>query len=133
MMAQRLQGREQAAFGAQEPIGVADDEGVGESLGPGAEHEVEGVLGQHPAVRDVAVIGVPHEKWGEAVTALIVARPGTRPAAEALMQHVRDRKGGTYTPKQIEFVEALPLTAVGKVDKKVLRAKHWSGQSRQVG
>jgi fatty-acyl-CoA synthase len=95
--------------------------------------EVEDVLSSHPDVAMAAVIGVPHEKWGEAVTALIVTKPGTQPAADVLMQHVRERKGGTHTPKQIEFVDALPLTAVGKVDKKVLRAKYWSGQSRQVG
>ena len=95
--------------------------------------EVEDVLSSHPDVAMAAVIGVPHEKWGEAVAALIVARPGTRPAAEALMQHVKDRKGSTHAPKQVEFVDSLPLTAVGKVDKKVLRAKYWAGQSRQVG
>ena len=80
-----------------------------------------------------AVIGVPHEKWGEAVAALIVVKPGTQPAAEALMQLVKDRKGSTHAPKQVEFVDSLPLTAVGKVDKKILRAKYWAGQSRQVG
>jgi fatty-acyl-CoA synthase len=95
--------------------------------------EVEDVLSSHPDVAMVAVIGVPHEKWGEAVTALVVAKQGTRPAPEALMQLVKDRKGSTHAPKQVEFVDSLPLTAVGKVDKKVLRAKYWAGQSRQVG
>jgi fatty-acyl-CoA synthase len=95
--------------------------------------EVEDVLSSHPDVAMAAVIGVPHEKWGEAVAALIVAKPGARPAAEALMQHVKDRKGSTHAPKQVEFVDSLPLTAVGKVDKKILRAKYWAGRSRQVG
>ena len=95
--------------------------------------EVEDVLSSHPDVAMAAVIGVPHEKWGEAVAALIVAKAGARPAAEALMQLVKDRKGGTHAPKQIEFVDNLPLTAVGKVDKKILRARYWAGQSRQVG
>jgi len=94
--------------------------------------EVEDVISSHPDVAMVAVIGVPHEKWGEAVTALVVARQGARPEAESLMQLVKDRKGGTHAPKQVEFVEALPLTAVGKVDKKVLRAKYWAGQARMV-
>jgi fatty-acyl-CoA synthase len=62
-----------------------------------------------------------------------VAKPGTRPSPEAVTQLVRDRKGGPHAPKQIEFVESLPLTAVGKVDKRTLRAKYWAGQSRQVG
>jgi len=95
--------------------------------------EVEDVISSHPDVAMVAVIGVPHEKWGEAVTALVVAKPGASPAAEALMQLVKDRKGGTHAPKQVVFVEALPLTAVGKVDKKVLRARYWEGRERMVG
>jgi fatty-acyl-CoA synthase len=95
--------------------------------------EVEDVLSSHPDVAMAAVIGVPHEKWGEAVAALIVVKAGTNPSAEALMQLVKDRKGGPHAPKQVEFVDSLPLTAVGKVDKKVLRAKYWAGQARQVG
>ena len=95
--------------------------------------EVEDVISAHPGVAMVAVIGVPHQKWGEAVTALVVAKPGARPAPEAIMQLVKDRKGGTHAPKQVEFVETLPLTAVGKVDKKVLRAKYWAGRDRMVG
>ena len=91
------------------------------------------MLSSHPDVAMAAVIGVPHEKWGEAVAALIVVKAGTQPAAEALMQLVKDRKGGPHAPKQVEFVDSLPLTAVGKVDKKVLRAKYWAGQARQVG
>ena len=95
--------------------------------------EVEDVLSSHPDVAMAAVIGVPHEKWGEAVAALIVARSGCSPSPEALMQLVKDRKGGPHAPKQIEIVDSLPLTAVGKVDKKVLRAKYWAGRTRQVG
>ena len=94
--------------------------------------EVEDVLSSHPDVAMAAVIGVPDAKWGEAVTALVVAKPGARPSAEVLTQLVKDRKGGTHAPKKIEIVDALPLTAVGKVDKKVLRAKYWAGQARQV-
>jgi fatty-acyl-CoA synthase len=95
--------------------------------------EIEDVLTSHPGVAIAAVIGVPHEKWGEAVTALIVAKPGTRLSPEALTQMVKDRKGSTHAPKHVEIVDSLPLTPVGKVDKKVLRAKYWAGQTRQVG
>jgi fatty-acyl-CoA synthase len=95
--------------------------------------EVEDVLSAHPDVAMAAVIGVPHEKWGEAVTALVVVKPGAQREPEALMQLVKERKGSPHAPKQVEFVDSLPLTAVGKVDKKVLRAKYWAGQSRQVG
>jgi fatty-acyl-CoA synthase len=95
--------------------------------------EVEDVLTSHADVAMAAVIGIPDAKWGEAVTALIVRKPGATVEAETLMQLVKDRKGAPQAPKQVEFVEALPLTAVGKVDKKVLRAKYWAGKDRMVG
>ncbi|MFB9269805.1 AMP-binding protein [Bradyrhizobium erythrophlei] len=95
--------------------------------------EVEDVLSSHPDVAMASVIGVPHPKWGEAVTALVVAKPGKQPSAELLIDLVKQRKGGTHAPKQIEFVDSLPLTAVGKVDKKQLRLRYWAGQDRQVG
>ena len=72
--------------------------------------EVEDVLSSHPDVAMAAVFGVPHEKWGEAVAALIVARAGCTPSPEALMQLVKDRKGSPHAPKQIEIVDSLPLT-----------------------
>jgi fatty-acyl-CoA synthase len=95
--------------------------------------EVEDVLSSHPDVAMASVIGVPHPKWGESVTAVVVAKAGTEPSAESLIDLVKQHKGGTHAPKQVEFVDSLPLTAVGKVDKKALRAKYWAGQERQVG
>ena len=95
--------------------------------------EVEDVLAAHPDVAMVAVVGMPHPKWGEAVAAVVVARPGTRPAAQALADLVKARKGSAHAPKHIEFVDSLPMTSLGKVDKKALRAKFWAGQTRMVG
>ena len=95
--------------------------------------EVEDVLTSHESVAMAAVIGVPDSKWGEAVTALIVCRPDPTVAPETLTQLVKDRKGAQQAPKRVEFVESLPLTAVGKVDKKALRAQFWAGQRRMVG
>jgi fatty-acyl-CoA synthase len=95
--------------------------------------DVEDALSSHPDVAQACVIGIPDAKWGEAVCALIVARPGARPVEAALIQLVKDRKGAAHAPKRVEFVAELPLTPVGKVDKKVVRARYWSGQQRMVG
>jgi fatty-acyl-CoA synthase len=95
--------------------------------------EVEDVLSQHVDVAMCAVIGVPDDKWGEAVTAVVVAREGTQPNAEEMINLVKARKGSAHAPKQIHFVKELPMTGVGKVDKKALRASFWAGRERMVG
>ena len=94
--------------------------------------EVEDCLSSHPAVAACAVIGVPHPRWGEAVAAFVVVRPGCSVDGDELITLVKDKKGSVQAPKTVEFVTALPLTAVGKVDKKVLRARHWDGAERSV-
>jgi fatty-acyl-CoA synthase len=90
--------------------------------------EVEDALGTHPAVASSAVIGVPDAKWGEAVKAVVVLKPGAHVEAEELTALVKQRKGAVYAPKSVDFVDALPLTGLGKVDKKALRARY--GASR---
>jgi fatty-acyl-CoA synthase len=95
--------------------------------------EVEDVLSTHADVAMVAVLGVPDAKWGEAVTAVVVARSGAAPKAEELIELVKRRKGPAHAPKQVLFVESLPMTGVGKIDKKALKAKFWAGQKRMVG
>src|SRR5260370_40234189 len=95
--------------------------------------EVEDVLSQHADVAMVAVVGIPDDKWGEAVTAVIVAREGTRPNAEELINLVKARKGSAHAPKHVKFVTEVPITRVGKDDKKVLKASFWTVRDLMVG
>jgi fatty-acyl-CoA synthase len=97
--------------------------------------EVEDVLATHQAVGQVAVIGVPDEQWGEAVKAVIVLRPGVTQDPELVLQLqtlVKQAKGSVQAPKSIDFVEAIPVTPVGKPDKKALRAPYWQDSDRGV-
>ena len=102
--------------------------------------EVEDVVAEHPAVGQVGVIGVPDDKWGEAVTAIVVLRNDAdaddaakdRITAE-IQQSVKDRKGAVQSPKRVIFADALPLTALGKPDKKALRSQYWADSDRGVG
>ena len=94
--------------------------------------EVEDRLMGHPAVREAAVIGVPDEKWGELVTALVVT-DGSGVTAEDLIAHCRGTLAGFKCPKRVEFVAELPRTATGKLQKFKLREPFWGGRDRQVG
>ncbi|HET8582282.1 MAG TPA: AMP-binding protein, partial [Jatrophihabitans sp.] len=92
--------------------------------------EVEDALMSHDAVREVAVIGIPDQKWGELVTALVV--PNGEVSADDLIAHCRASLAGYKCPKRVEFVESLPRTATGKLQKFKLRETYWQGYERQV-
>nr|WP_297415813.1 AMP-binding protein [uncultured Nocardioides sp.] len=93
--------------------------------------EVEDALMSHPHVKEVAVIGIPDEKWGELVTALVVP-DGEEVTADELISHCRTSLAGYKCPKRVDFVDALPRTATGKLQKFKLRQPFWEGHERQV-
>ena len=94
--------------------------------------EVEDVLNQHALVRNAAVIGIPHDDWGESVHAVVV-RADESLDEQAVIRFARERLAAYASPKSVEFVETLPETPLGKIDKKQLRAPHWEGRARGIG
>ncbi len=94
--------------------------------------EVEKALLSHPAVMEAAVIGVPDEKWGEAVKGLVELKDGQQVSEEALIAHCKERIGSVKAPKSIDFIGELPRSATGKVLKRKLRDKYWEGRERKI-
>jgi fatty-acyl-CoA synthase len=94
--------------------------------------EVEQALMAHPAVLEVAVIGVPDEQWGERPKAFVVARPGHGVTESELVEHARTRIARYKAPRDIEFVAELPKTSTGKIQKFELREKEWSGHDLRI-
>jgi fatty-acyl-CoA synthase len=125
-------------------VGVLDEEGYlflrdrlkdmivsgGENVYP---REVENALFEHPDILDAAAIGVPDPKYGETVMAFVVPRPGATLGAEDVSAHCRAHLAGYKIPRRVEFREALPRNASGKVLKTELRAPFWEGHTRNVG
>ena len=94
--------------------------------------EVENVLAQHPAVATCAIIGVPDERWGERVHAVVVPVAGGTVTIEELTEFCHARLAGYKTPKSMEIADGLPLSAAGKVLKRELRKPYWEGHARAV-
>ncbi|MGA0918059.1 MAG: AMP-binding enzyme, partial [Ilumatobacteraceae bacterium] len=94
--------------------------------------EVEDAIFQHPEVTEVAVIGIPDEKWGELVTALVVTTPGSELSEEDVISWTRTKLAGYKCPKKVEFRTELARTATGKLQKFKLRQPFWEGHDRQV-
>ena len=95
--------------------------------------EVEAAIYEVPEVKEVAVFGIPDDKWGELVAAAVVLRPGTNLSAEDLQQYCKTRIASYKVPRHIEFMTAdLPKSGSGKILKRVLREKYWAGQPRRV-
>ena len=84
----------------------------------------------------VVVIGVPDEQWGEAVKAVVVLKPGQEGSdalSKELAEMVKEAKGSVQAPKSVDYVDGIPMTPVGKPDKKAVRAQYWEGSDRGVG
>jgi len=123
--------------------GVIDDEGYLSILDrkkdviiTGGENvssiEVEDVIFSHPDVAEVAVIGIPDEKWGETIKALVVTTPGSQLTEAELIAYCKTRAAGYKAPRSVEFREDLARTATGKLQKFKLREEYWQGRDRQV-
>jgi acyl-CoA synthetase (AMP-forming)/AMP-acid ligase II len=124
-------------------MGVIDEEGYllivdrkkdiiisgGENI---ASIEVEKAVFSHPAVLECAVIAVPDERWGEVPKALVVLKPGESATETDIIEHCRTKLPGFKVPKSIDFFEALPKGGTGKILKKELREKYWSGYDKRV-
>lgn len=95
-------------------------------------NEIEQALMTNPAIQDCAVIGVPDEKWGEAVKAVVLLKPGQEATAESIIADARSQLDGVKTPKTVDIWDDLPRSAAGKVLKTEIRKKYWEGQERAV-
>ena len=125
-------------------VGYRDDDGylylhdrIKDMIVSGGENvsptEVENVLMMHPGVGDVAVIGVPDEKWGEAVKAVVMPAAGSAPSEAELIAYARERLAGFKLPKSVDFADVLPRTPSGKLLKRTLREPYWEGVGRRIG
>ena len=94
--------------------------------------EVEDALMAHPGVASAGVVGIPDLKWGEAVKAFVVRRAGAIVEERELQEHVKAIRGAPWSPKSIEFRSKLPLTGIGKLDRKALREPYWQAANRSV-
>jgi acyl-CoA synthetase (AMP-forming)/AMP-acid ligase II len=123
--------------------GYFDEEGylyihdrIKEMIVSGAENiypaEVENALFHHPDVADVAVIGVPDERWGEAVKAIVVVKPGRTPEPHDLIETARQHIAGYKLPKSVEFTTIIPRNAAGKILRRELRKPYWEKAGRNV-
>jgi long-chain acyl-CoA synthetase len=95
--------------------------------------EVENVIMSHPDVADVAVIGIPDERWGETPRAMVVRAAGSQLTEGELLAYCRERLAGFKCPRSVQWLDELPRNPSGKVLKKDLRAPFWEGRTRMVG
>jgi acyl-CoA synthetase (AMP-forming)/AMP-acid ligase II len=94
--------------------------------------EVENILYMHPAILECAVVGVPDQKWGEAVRGIVVLKPGEKASEGEIIQFCKERVAHYKAPKSIDFIDSLPRTGSGKIHKKGLKDRYWEGYEKKV-
>jgi len=95
-------------------------------------NELEQTLALHPAVAEVAVVGVPHERWGETPKAFVVLKEGAQVKPRQLIHFCRERLAVFKCPSAIQFVTSLPKTSTGKIQKFILREREWAGEEKRI-
>jgi acyl-CoA synthetase (AMP-forming)/AMP-acid ligase II len=94
--------------------------------------EIDDLLSKHPKIHQAAVIGIPDEKWGEAVKAVIVCKPGERLSEKEVIAYCKDHLAGYKCPKTVDIWESLPLNPMGKILKREIRNKYWKEQEVKI-
>jgi acyl-CoA synthetase (AMP-forming)/AMP-acid ligase II len=102
----------------------------GENIYP---REVEEVIYKHPAVAEVAVVGVPDDTWGESVKAVVVLKPDQSGTGEEIIQLCKDNLASYKKPKSVDFVNALPKTAIGKILRREVKSRYWTDKDKTIG
>jgi long-chain acyl-CoA synthetase len=94
--------------------------------------EIEEVISKLPQVSEVAVIGVPHEQWGEEVKAVVILKEGETMSEEEFMDYCKEHLAGYKRPRSVDFVDDFPRTATGKVLKRIIKKPYWEDQERNI-
>jgi len=102
----------------------------GENIYP---REVEEIIYKHPAVAEVAVVGVPDPTWGESVKAVVVLKPGKSATEAEIIELCKQHLAGYKKPKSVDFVKSLPKTPIGKILRREVKAKYWAGKDKKIG
>jgi len=94
--------------------------------------EVENVIYAHPSVREVAIVGVPDEFWGESVKAVVLLKDGMSATQEEIVEFTKGKLAGYKRPRSVDFVKELPMTPTGKILRRLVKEKYWQGKDSRI-